>query len=164
MHGTRDFLTLVSECISVIERGADVGSANGRSVSPSAVSELARMKSSSKTKSKRRSYDISGDQGKAGSGPEDWRCTCGSCWSCATAAKAAAQTTHLSQPHRVRCRRNLRRLLQVQTFQIATVSGLARRKSNSKSKRRSYRLTRSCARRRRLRRQRMRWVNCGSVA
>ena len=57
--------------------------------------------------------DILGDQSKAGSGPEDWRCTCGSCWSCATAAKAVDQTPHLSLTHPVRCRRNLRRLLQL---------------------------------------------------
>jgi ferredoxin len=43
----------------------------------------------------------------------DWHETCGSCWSCATAAKAVGQSPSSGRMCRYRCRRDLRRLPQV---------------------------------------------------
>jgi hypothetical protein len=43
----------------------------------------------------------------------DWHETCGSCWSCATAAKAVGQSPSSGRVCRYRCRRDLRRLPQV---------------------------------------------------
>jgi hypothetical protein len=54
----------------------------------------------------------------------DWHETCGSCWSCATAAKAVGQAQLSGRMYRYRCRRDLRRLSQV--LQGGEISRLAR--------------------------------------
>jgi hypothetical protein len=54
----------------------------------------------------------------------DWHETCGSCWSCATAAKAVGQAQLSGRMYRYRCRRDLRRLPQV--LQRDEISRLAR--------------------------------------
>jgi hypothetical protein len=43
----------------------------------------------------------------------DWHKACGSCWSCATAAKAVGDSQLSGRMYRYRCRRDLRRLPQV---------------------------------------------------